>query len=150
MKAHAKANQKKSLTDDDKFIPCSVKIKFQFKVSKEAEADQEFTDLLEMKNKFIGDCKQRLKAQIIKCIYIELKLLHQQLLDDFAKNYCFIMQQHLVCINDKSNINKTVSAFVHAYKGDLFKHLTCNEDNLHSANKRVHTIPVFPKLNTNI
>eukprot|EP00957_Ditylum_brightwellii_P043788 3320924-Ditylum_brightwellii.AAC.1 len=39
MKAHAKANQKKRLTDDNNFIPCSARIKFQFKVSKEAEAD---------------------------------------------------------------------------------------------------------------
>eukprot|EP00957_Ditylum_brightwellii_P065117 4939147-Ditylum_brightwellii.AAC.1 len=53
-------------------------------------------------------------------------------------------------MNDKSNINETVSAFLHAYKGDLFKHLPCNEEDLQSAYKRVHTIPVFPKLNANI
>eukprot|EP00957_Ditylum_brightwellii_P040291 3048979-Ditylum_brightwellii.AAC.1 len=70
MKAHAKANQKKRLTNDDKFIPCSVQIEFQFKVSKEAEADQEFTDLLETTNNVIRDCKRLLKAQIIKCINI--------------------------------------------------------------------------------
>eukprot|EP00957_Ditylum_brightwellii_P092672 7056500-Ditylum_brightwellii.AAC.1 len=64
MKAHAKANQKKRLTDDDNFIPRSAQIEFQFKVSKEAEADQEFRDLLETTNDIIGDCKQRLKAQI--------------------------------------------------------------------------------------
>eukprot|EP00957_Ditylum_brightwellii_P183487 13976819-Ditylum_brightwellii.AAC.1 len=83
MKAHVKANQKKRLTDDDDFIPCSAQNEFQFKVSTEAEADQEFQDLLETKHDIIGDCKQRLTAQIVKCIDIELKLLHQQLLDDF-------------------------------------------------------------------
>eukprot|EP00957_Ditylum_brightwellii_P020114 1517318-Ditylum_brightwellii.AAC.1 len=86
MKAHAKANQKKRLIDDDNFIPCSAQIELQFKVSKEAEADQEFKDLLETTNNIIGDCKRHLKAQIIKCIDIELKLLHQQLLDDFVRN----------------------------------------------------------------
>eukprot|EP00957_Ditylum_brightwellii_P080267 6105239-Ditylum_brightwellii.AAC.1 len=64
MKAHAKANQKKRLTADDNFIPCSAQIEFKFKVSKEAEADQEYRDLLETTNDIIGDCKQRLKAQI--------------------------------------------------------------------------------------
>eukprot|EP00957_Ditylum_brightwellii_P059957 4552145-Ditylum_brightwellii.AAC.1 len=87
-------------------------------------------------NDIIGDCKQRLKAQIIKCIDIELKLLHQQLLDDFLKNLCFITQQHLVYMNDKSNIDKTVSAFLQSYRGDLFKHLPYNEEDLHSAYKR--------------
>eukprot|EP00957_Ditylum_brightwellii_P202618 15330947-Ditylum_brightwellii.AAC.1 len=150
MKAHAKANQKKRLTDDDDFIPCSARIEFQFKVSKEIEADQEFRDLLETMNNFIGDCKQRLKAQIVKCIDIKLKLLHQQLLDNFIRNLWFITKQHLVYMNDKSNINKTVSAFLQAYKEDLSKHLPCNDEDLHSAYKRVHTIPVFPILNANI
>eukprot|EP00957_Ditylum_brightwellii_P073840 5610667-Ditylum_brightwellii.AAC.1 len=40
MKAHAKANQKKRLINDDDFIPHSAQIEFQFKVSKEAEVDQ--------------------------------------------------------------------------------------------------------------
>eukprot|EP00957_Ditylum_brightwellii_P118308 9023417-Ditylum_brightwellii.AAC.1 len=57
MKAHANANQKKRLTDDEEFIPRSAKIEFTFKVSKEAEADQEFTDLLEMMSVIIRDCK---------------------------------------------------------------------------------------------
>eukprot|EP00957_Ditylum_brightwellii_P084082 6392830-Ditylum_brightwellii.AAC.1 len=147
MKAHAKVNQKKRLTDDEEFIPCSPQIDFTFKVSKEVEADQEFTDLLETINGIIRECKHHLKAQIIKCIDIELKLLHQQLLDDLVKNLCFITQQHLVYMNDKSNINETVSAFLWAYKGELFKHLHYNEEDLHSAHKRVHTIPAFPNLN---
>eukprot|EP00957_Ditylum_brightwellii_P190601 14509511-Ditylum_brightwellii.AAC.1 len=41
------------------------KVSFNLKVSKEAEADQEFTDLLETTNDIIGDCKQCLKAQIV-------------------------------------------------------------------------------------
>ena len=53
-------------------------------------------------------------------------------------------------LNNTSNIDETVSAFLQAYKGDLFKHLPCNEEDLHSAYKRVHTIPVFPKLNANV
>ena len=57
MKAHAKANQKKRLLDDDDFIPRSARIEFKFKVSKEAEVDQEFQDLLETTNDIIGDCK---------------------------------------------------------------------------------------------
>eukprot|EP00957_Ditylum_brightwellii_P070396 5348123-Ditylum_brightwellii.AAC.1 len=64
MKSYAKANQKKRLIVDDDFIPCSAQIEFQFKVSKEAEADQEFQDLLETTNAIIGDCKRCLKAQI--------------------------------------------------------------------------------------
>eukprot|EP00957_Ditylum_brightwellii_P022637 1707505-Ditylum_brightwellii.AAC.1 len=50
---------------------------YQRRVSKEAEADQEFTNLLEMSNNIIRECKKSLKAQIIKCIDIKLKLLHQ-------------------------------------------------------------------------
>eukprot|EP00957_Ditylum_brightwellii_P134906 10285778-Ditylum_brightwellii.AAC.1 len=95
MKALNKANQKKRLIDDEEFIPCSVQIEFQFKVSREAEADQEFTDLQEVTNDIIGECKQCLKAHIIKCIDIKLKLLNQQLLDDFVKNLQFITKQHL-------------------------------------------------------
>eukprot|EP00957_Ditylum_brightwellii_P144311 10994344-Ditylum_brightwellii.AAC.1 len=59
-----------------------------------------------MTNDIIGDCIRRLKAQIAKCIDIELKLLHQQLLDDFVKNLRFITRQHLVYMNDMSNIDK--------------------------------------------
>eukprot|EP00957_Ditylum_brightwellii_P010260 776079-Ditylum_brightwellii.AAC.1 len=44
MKVLNKANQKKRLIDGEEFIPCSVQTKFKFKVSKEAEADQEFVD----------------------------------------------------------------------------------------------------------
>eukprot|EP00957_Ditylum_brightwellii_P198239 15105405-Ditylum_brightwellii.AAC.1 len=68
MKALNKANQKKRLIDDEEFISCSAQIEFKFKVSKEAEADQEFTDLLERMNNIIRECKRSLKAQIIKCI----------------------------------------------------------------------------------
>ena len=107
-------NQKKRLLDDDDFIPRSARIEFKFKVSKEAEADQEFTDLLETTNDIIGDCKRRLKAQIVKCIDIELKLLHQQLLENFVKNLRFITKQHLVYMNNTSNIDETVSAFLQA------------------------------------
>eukprot|EP00957_Ditylum_brightwellii_P010441 790100-Ditylum_brightwellii.AAC.1 len=57
MKARAKSNQKKRFIDDDDFIPCSAQIEFKFKVSKEAEAYQDFTDLLETTNSIIGDCK---------------------------------------------------------------------------------------------
>eukprot|EP00957_Ditylum_brightwellii_P166988 12712626-Ditylum_brightwellii.AAC.1 len=118
MKAHAKANQKKRLTDDDYFIPCSARIEFQFKDVKGAEADQEFRYLLRTTNNIIRDCKRRLKAQIVKCIDIKLKLLHQQLLDDFVRNLWFIAKLHLMYMNDTSNINKTVPAFLQAYKGD--------------------------------
>eukprot|EP00957_Ditylum_brightwellii_P037753 2855091-Ditylum_brightwellii.AAC.1 len=76
MKALNKANQKKRSIDDEEFIPCSTQIEFQIKVSREAEADQEFTDPQEATNNIIGECKHRLKAQIIKCINIKLKLLH--------------------------------------------------------------------------
>eukprot|EP00957_Ditylum_brightwellii_P202864 15332123-Ditylum_brightwellii.AAC.1 len=150
MNALNKANQKKRLIDGEEFIPCSAQIEFEFKVSKEAEADQEFTDLLEAMNDIIGECKKNLKAQILKCIDIKLKLLHQQLLDDFVKNLQFITKQHLVYTNNKSNIDKTVSAFLHAYKRDLLKHLPCNETQLHSSYKQVHTVPDFPKLNANV
>eukprot|EP00957_Ditylum_brightwellii_P011606 877209-Ditylum_brightwellii.AAC.1 len=71
-----------------------------------------------MTNDIIRDCKRRLKAQIIKCINTELKLLHQQLLNDFVKNLRFITRQHLVYMNDTSNIDETASAFLQAYKGD--------------------------------
>eukprot|EP00957_Ditylum_brightwellii_P071248 5416060-Ditylum_brightwellii.AAC.1 len=69
-------------------------------------------------NDIIKDCKQCLKAQIVKCIDIKLKLLHQQLLNDFVRNLWFITKQHLVYMNDMYNIDKTMSAFLQAYKGD--------------------------------
>eukprot|EP00957_Ditylum_brightwellii_P167399 12744203-Ditylum_brightwellii.AAC.1 len=86
MKTLNKANQKKRLLDDEEFIPHSAQIEFEFKVSKEAEVDQEFTNLLEVTN-IIRECKKNLKTQIIKCIDIELKLLHQHLLDEFVKSF---------------------------------------------------------------
>eukprot|EP00957_Ditylum_brightwellii_P156701 11927237-Ditylum_brightwellii.AAC.1 len=43
-----------------------------------------------------------------------------------------------------------MSAFLCACKGDLLKHLSCNETELHSIYKRVHIVPNFSKLNANI
>eukprot|EP00957_Ditylum_brightwellii_P043903 3329729-Ditylum_brightwellii.AAC.1 len=86
MKALNKTNQKKRLTDDEEFTPHSAQLEFEFKFSKEAEADQEFTNLLEATNNIIVECNKSLKAQIIKCIDIKLKLHHQQLFDDSIKD----------------------------------------------------------------
>eukprot|EP00957_Ditylum_brightwellii_P008511 645737-Ditylum_brightwellii.AAC.1 len=68
----------------------TLKAEFEFKVSKEAEADQKFTNLLEVMNDIIGEYKKNLKAQIIKCIDIELKLLHPQILDNFVKTFSLL------------------------------------------------------------
>eukprot|EP00957_Ditylum_brightwellii_P124385 9480340-Ditylum_brightwellii.AAC.1 len=65
-------------------------------------------------NNIMRDCKQCLEVQIVKCIDIKLKLLHQQLLNDLIRNLWFITKQYLVYMNDTSNINKTVSALLQA------------------------------------
>eukprot|EP00957_Ditylum_brightwellii_P158010 12027727-Ditylum_brightwellii.AAC.2 len=62
MKAINKASQKKRLIDDEEFIPCSAQTEFEFKASKEAEADQEFTNLLKMMNNIIRECKKNLNV----------------------------------------------------------------------------------------
>eukprot|EP00957_Ditylum_brightwellii_P071457 5431744-Ditylum_brightwellii.AAC.1 len=62
LKALNKANQKKRLLDDEDFVPCSVQIEFELRFSKKAEADQEFTNLLEVTNDIIRECKKNLKA----------------------------------------------------------------------------------------
>eukprot|EP00957_Ditylum_brightwellii_P123681 9429056-Ditylum_brightwellii.AAC.1 len=74
------------MMEDDDFIPCSTRIEFTLMVSKEAEEDQDFQDLQEMTNKIIANCRKSFKAQILKCIDVEYKLLHQQIINDFAKS----------------------------------------------------------------
>eukprot|EP00957_Ditylum_brightwellii_P089985 6853344-Ditylum_brightwellii.AAC.1 len=74
------------MMEDDEFIPCSACIEFILMVSKEAEDNQEFKDLQETTNEIIANCRKSLKAQILKCIDVEYKLLHQQIIDDFAKS----------------------------------------------------------------
>ena len=64
------------MMEDDEFIPQSSCIKFTLMVSKEAEEDQEFKDLQETTNEIITNCRKSLKAQILKCINVEYKLLH--------------------------------------------------------------------------
>eukprot|EP00957_Ditylum_brightwellii_P078411 5963063-Ditylum_brightwellii.AAC.1 len=75
------------MMEDDEFIPCSSHIEFTLMVSKEAEKDQEFKDLQETMNKIITNCRKSLKEQILKCINVEYKLLHQQIINDFAKAF---------------------------------------------------------------
>eukprot|EP00957_Ditylum_brightwellii_P060517 4594970-Ditylum_brightwellii.AAC.1 len=88
-------------------------------VSKETEDDQEFKDITEEMNKIITNCRKSLKAQILKCIEIKHKLLQQQIIDDFAKSLWFVKKQHLVLLQDNSNINKIVSAFFLTYKENI-------------------------------
>eukprot|EP00957_Ditylum_brightwellii_P044937 3407929-Ditylum_brightwellii.AAC.1 len=52
-------------------------------VSKEAEGDQEYKDLLNETNTIIRDCRKSLKVQVLKCADIKYKLLKQQIIDDF-------------------------------------------------------------------
>eukprot|EP00957_Ditylum_brightwellii_P002414 185204-Ditylum_brightwellii.AAC.1 len=138
------------MLEDEEFIPCSARIRFTLTVVKEAEDDQEFKDIQETTNKIIADCRKSLKAQILKCIDVEYKLLHQQIIDNFAKSLCFVMKQHLVLLQDTSNIDKTISAFLLAYKGELMQHLHFNEATFYSAYKRVHSLTDFPKLNAQV
>eukprot|EP00957_Ditylum_brightwellii_P174548 13290409-Ditylum_brightwellii.AAC.1 len=119
-------------------------------VSKEAEEDQEFKDLQETTNKIIADCRKSLKAQILKCIDVEYKLLHQQIINDFAKSLHFVTKQHLVLLQDTSNIGEIVSAFFLTYKRELMQHLYCNETTLYNTYKRIHSITDFPKLNAQV
>eukprot|EP00957_Ditylum_brightwellii_P085109 6470840-Ditylum_brightwellii.AAC.1 len=60
------------------------------------------------------------------------------------------MKQHLVLLQDTSNIAETVSSFLLAYKGDLMQHLHYNETTLYNAYKRIHLIADFPKLNAQV
>eukprot|EP00957_Ditylum_brightwellii_P111543 8507891-Ditylum_brightwellii.AAC.1 len=76
-------------------------------VSKEAEGDQEYKDLLNKTNTIIGHYRKSLKVQVLKCIDIEYKLLTQQIIDDFNTTLCFITKQYLVLMQDTSNINET-------------------------------------------
>eukprot|EP00957_Ditylum_brightwellii_P172650 13142553-Ditylum_brightwellii.AAC.1 len=107
MRAHHKAAQKKRMLEDEEFIPWSALIEFTLTVSKEAEDNQELKDIQEMTNKIITYCRKSLEAQILKCIDVEYKLLHQQIIDDFPKSLCFVTKQHLVLLQDNSNINET-------------------------------------------
>eukprot|EP00957_Ditylum_brightwellii_P157167 11961965-Ditylum_brightwellii.AAC.1 len=107
------------MMEDDEFIHCSACIEFPLMVSKEEEDNQEFKYLTEEMNKSIVNCRKSLKAQILKCIDIEYKLLHQQLIDDFIKSLWFVKKQHLVLLQGKSNIDEMVLAFLLAYKGKL-------------------------------
>eukprot|EP00957_Ditylum_brightwellii_P041137 3114216-Ditylum_brightwellii.AAC.1 len=83
------------MLEDEELIPCSACIEFTLAVAKEAEDDQEFKDIQEMTNEIITDCRNSLKTQILKCIDVEYKLLHQQIINDFAKSLCFVTKQHL-------------------------------------------------------
>ena len=150
MKAFHKATQKKRMMDDEEFIPRSARIEFTLMVAKEAEDDQEFIDIREATNEIITDCRKSLKAQILKCIDVEYKLLHQQIVEDFAKNLRFVTKQHLVLLEDNSNIDETVTAFLFAYKGELMQYLNCNEETLYTTYKRVHSLIDFPKLNARV
>eukprot|EP00957_Ditylum_brightwellii_P134747 10273300-Ditylum_brightwellii.AAC.1 len=60
------------------------------------------------------------------------------------------MKQHLVLLQDNSNIDKTISALLLTYKGELMQHLHCNETTFYSAYKRVHLLTDFPKLNAQV
>eukprot|EP00957_Ditylum_brightwellii_P017219 1297782-Ditylum_brightwellii.AAC.1 len=90
MKAYHRAAQKKWMVDNDDFIPCSSQIEFILMMSKEAEGDQEYKDLLDETNAIIGDCRKSLKVQVLKCIDIKYKLLTQQIINDFTTSLCFI------------------------------------------------------------
>eukprot|EP00957_Ditylum_brightwellii_P007742 585667-Ditylum_brightwellii.AAC.1 len=138
------------MMEDDEFIPCFAYIEFTLMVSKEAKDNQEFKDLHETTNKIIANCRKSLKAQILKCINVKYKLLHWQIINDFAKSLCFVTKQHLVLLQDTSNINETVSTFLLASKGELMQHLHCNETTLYNAYKRIHSITDFPKLNAQV
>eukprot|EP00957_Ditylum_brightwellii_P046041 3493458-Ditylum_brightwellii.AAC.1 len=135
------------MMEDDEFIPCSAHIKLALMVSKEAEGDQDLKDFTEETNKIIADCRKSLKAQILKCIDNKYKPIYQQIIDNFTKILWFVMKEHLVLLQDNSNINKTVSAFLLAYKGELLQHPHSNDTTFYSAYKRIHSITDFPKLN---
>eukprot|EP00957_Ditylum_brightwellii_P196267 14953784-Ditylum_brightwellii.AAC.2 len=135
------------MMEDEGFIPCSAHTEFTLIVPKEVEGNQEFKDLQEMTNEIISDCRKSLKAQILKCINVKYNLFHQQIINDFAKRLCFVTEQHLVLLQDTSNIDETLSTLLLAYKGELMQHLHCNETTLHNAYKRIHSIMKFPKLN---
>eukprot|EP00957_Ditylum_brightwellii_P202093 15328544-Ditylum_brightwellii.AAC.1 len=78
------------MAEDSDFIPCSAWIEFTPIVSKEAEEYQENKDLLKETNTLIGDYRKCLKSQVLKCIGINQKLPHKQLVKDFASSLCFI------------------------------------------------------------
>eukprot|EP00957_Ditylum_brightwellii_P170093 12947187-Ditylum_brightwellii.AAC.1 len=118
------------MLENDEFIPCSACIVFTLMVSQEAEDNQEFKDLNEERNKIITDCRKNF--------------------DDFAKSLWFVTKQCLVLLQKKSNINKTVSAFLLTYKGELLQHLHCNDTTLYNAYKRIHFILNFPKFNVHM
>ena len=122
-KADHKKRQIERMSDDDELIPRSVRVNFEFKPSKEAAQDPEYTVLNEETATIITQFQLAMKLKIIAVTKIEARLLRRDLLVDLATALRVTTKAFLVCdgTTNPTTVDRMVNTLLDRYHETLLQ-----------------------------
>jgi len=108
VKAENKRFHISKMEDEEDFIPRSARLKFDLNVSKRTDELPEFKTLKGSTEVSIMDFQKKLKADIIAATRLELKLLHQQALEDLCQAIGSITEAFLIIDDNDVQLKHTL------------------------------------------
>lgn len=123
-KAHHKQKLITKMTDDEEFVPKSVRIGFEFEVSKECEEHADFAAIKNNAEEVLNDFKAKMKHNVIAAQRVETKIIEKQALNTLCKGFKSAIEALLIADNSPADrCDQVFSTIGERYFKQLSKHL---------------------------